>query len=222
MMLWEGIPLTVTFLLFVGMCIYWYRRVKGTTEVKYEADTFRAPINAALSVSGFILPLLCGAIGYLSLQFVPPVQLVPLVAICALLGFSVMVGLWNMFSMTAGQSTAISITAKQLTFFVPQFVAQLCLLFCGIIVLLIYVFFFFDLPKTAAPSLADPKTAILLVRPPIRAGIDATSILAAWGSPASVTKTNQGTEWHYFSTKTEFIVLLDDNAAVSVTERKVK
>jgi len=151
MLIWAGVPLLVTFLIFCCQCLYWEARAKNG-DVKYPLDTLRAPINSALSVSGFILPLLCGAIGYLAMQHVAPLKLIPLLAIALLLGFSMMVGLWNMFSMTASQGNRITITTNSLTWFVPQVVAQLCLLFSSIVILMIYIFFSFDLPVVAPPA----------------------------------------------------------------------
>ena len=47
------------------------------------------------------------------------------------------------------------IVSKEIPFFVAQFVVQLWLLFSGIIVLFIYIFFFFELPKSALPLPAN-------------------------------------------------------------------
>ncbi|MEY2511029.1 MAG: hypothetical protein QOE26_1792 [Verrucomicrobiota bacterium] len=145
MLVWAGAPLLITLLVFCCQCLYW-EAVAKKGDVKYNLETLRAPINTGVSVSGLILPLLCGAIGYLALQRMDPIKLIPLLAVSLLLGLSMMVGLWNMFSMTASRNDEITITTSFLTWFVPQIVAQLCLLFLSIIVLLIYVFFSFDLP----------------------------------------------------------------------------
>src|SRR5437868_6817836 len=119
MLIWAGIPLLIAFLIFCLLCQYWEATVKKGA-IAYQPETLRAPINAALTVSGLILPLLCAAIEYLALQHVPPVKLIPLLAIVLLLALSMMVGLWNMFSMTACSGQTVTITTNFLTWFVPQ------------------------------------------------------------------------------------------------------
>jgi hypothetical protein len=220
MLVWAGIPILITLVFFCLLGLYWEAKVKPPNEsIKYKTDTFTAPINSALSVTSLIMPLLCGAIGYLASQLVAPIELIPLLAIAGLLGLSIIVGLWNMFSLTASQNGEITITTKSLTWFVPQVVAQVCLLFSSVVVLLIYVFFFFDLPKPVASS--NSRVASLIARPPISVGTQEGAITKAWGLPASVQSTDHGTEWHYPSSNSEFILSIDKGIVVSVTERKI-
>src|ERR1700727_83819 len=100
MLLWAGIPILLAIVLFVAVLLLWWNRVKSGHKFVYPGEVFRNPINAALTVSGLFIPLLCGGISYFIENSVPPRQLVPLLAATILFGLSVMVGLWNLFSMT--------------------------------------------------------------------------------------------------------------------------
>jgi hypothetical protein len=218
MFCWAGIPLVLALMVFFLLVLYWEAQVRAKTSIACNPEAFRGAINSALSVSGFMLPLLCGGIGYLALQLVAPGKLVPLVAITGLLALSIMVGLWNMFSMTAIPSGTVTITKNSLTWFVPQIVTQLWLLFLAIIVLLLYLFFSFDLPKTAVLG----KTVINLSthRAPISLDMKQDEIEKAWGSPGSVSETSQGVEWRYPEHGTETILLIKNAELLSITERK--
>jgi hypothetical protein len=219
MLYWAGIPLVLALAIFLLLVRYWENTVKSKANgIPCSSEAFRGAINSALTVSGFMLPLLCGGIGYLALQLVAPSKLVPLVAITGLLALSIMVGLWNMFSMIGMPSGTITITEDSLTWFVPQLVTQLCFLFFAIIVLLFYLLFSLDLPKTA--TIASTATASCVTRPQIRLNMKQDDVEKAWGRPSSIDKAPQGDEWRYASPNVDTILLIKDAEVISITERK--
>ena len=144
------VPLAVVLIIFFGLCSYWLRKIRAATNQKIEVDVdnFRQSINAALTVAGFIVPLICGAIAYFALQpGTAQVELIPLVSATILFVASVFAGLWNIFSLTAANGNKLELTEKRSGGFVAQFVIQLTLILFGFLVIGIYGLLVFDFER---------------------------------------------------------------------------
>lgn len=156
-------PLAMILIIFFSLCSYWLRKIRSapTRKIEVDADNFRQSINAALTVAGFIVPLLCGAIAYFAFQpgFTRG-ELIPLVSATLLFVASVFVGLWNIFSLTAAQGNKLELTENRSGGFVAQFVIQLTLIFFGFVVAGIHLLFFFN-----------PERARVLEAPTTQGGV---------------------------------------------------
>jgi len=221
MLLWAGVPLGVAAVLFVLGLRHWYKRMKEGAKFSYAGDTFRNPINAAITVSGFFIPLLCGGIGYLIEKSIPPHQLVPLVAAVVLFSVSVLLGLWNLFSMTLfpGDDDKVEIEPGGVWGFVPQFATQLAVMFGGLVVVLLYFLFVFDL-KTSETKTIDAPAPIMVSKPLLRVGMNADDVQQSWGAPNQIVKSNQLAVWRYTAANSEFLITIRDHSVWSIEEKR--
>lgn len=219
MLLWAGLPLGIAIVIFVAACKHWHKKVAGGATFSYAGDTFRNPINAAITVSGFFIPLLCGGIGYLIEKSIPSRQLIPLLAAVILFSVSVLLGLWNLFSMTLFTGDKVEIKKDGVWGFVPQFATQLSIMFGGLIVVLFYFLFVFDLKASETKS-SDASASVMIARPALRAGIGPGDVTKAWGPPGQITNTNDTAVWHYSSDNSEFLITVRSNSVWSIEERR--
>lgn len=224
-------PLLLVGVIFVGFCFAWRRKIRAATDRKIvvRVDTFREPISAALTVAGFVVPLLCGAIGYFALGVnVAPPKLIPLLGSALLLIFSVLVGLWNLFSLTAAKGENLEMTESHSGGFVAQFVVQLALMFEGFAIILVYFLWLFQPGAAGGSTTANGVSgregaSYSIDRPLLQVGLKGEDVRAAWGRPDSVSSDGPATLWRYHGPKMEFVITLRDGTVDSVlVQRKEK
>lgn len=224
-------PLLLVVVLFFGFCYSWRGKIRAAPDKKIiiRADTFRLPISAALTVAGFVVPLLCGGIGYFVLgEKIPPAKLLPLLGSALLLALSVIVGLWNIFSLTAAKGENLEMTETNSGGFVAQFVVQLALMCEGFAIIMVYFLWLFQPSVVTGSSAANAVSAkdgasYSIERPLLQVGLTGEEVRAAWGRPDSVSNDGPATVWRYHGQKMEFVITLRDGTVDSfLVQRKEK
>jgi len=214
--LWLGIPLIATVLLARLIDRSWGKNLKDGKVFTFKAETLRNPMNTAIAVSGLVIPLVCTCLAYLAAQGTRPGNLAALIASLVLLSASVLVGLYNLFSMTECHGDdVITIKADSFRFFIPAFVIQLLLLLDGVAVLVSYFIFSFSLVAPSGASIDNP--GVLIARPPLRVGMTVERMTQLWGEPE---RTDNRTNFYYSSSDSQFTVAVSNGLIWSVTERK--
>lgn len=184
MLLALGVPLAFVGLITCLLGKYWRQRRREKPK-EYVSSTFREPINAALSVAAFSVPLLCALVGYLVTTGVPARSLVCLYASTILFALSVVVGLWNMFSLTATDGDKIKIDGENMWLFPAQVVSQFLLISLGGAVLVVYLTFFLEVSAKPAAADAMPAHPYFIAKPPVDISMKKSDIIASWGTPAA-------------------------------------
>ena len=204
-------PLAIVLIIFFGLCSYWLGKIRAapTRKIDVDADNFRQSINAALTVAGFIVPLLSGAIAYFALQpgFTRG-ELIPLVSATLLFVASVFAGLWNIFSLTAANGNKLELTEKHSGGFVAQFVIQLTLIFFGFLVAGIHLLFFFNLEGGRSPEQRTTQGSVAnaMELPIVSVTARDPEVQTARSNPASRTIV-EGTTLRFYHTDEARIVL---------------
>jgi hypothetical protein len=225
------VPLAIVVLLFRYYCRYYLEEIRAAPNktICMRVDAFREPINAALTIGGIVVPLLCAAISFFALEEkITPSQLVPLLCSTLLFVFSVLVGLWNIFSLTTAKGDDLKLTEKNNGGFVAQFIVQLALMFAGFIVLAVYFLWFFqpaagvvETPAADPPARAEANYGS--DRPFLPVGTKEEQVRATWGRPAAISADGDRVTWRYHDPKMDFVVILRDGVVDSVLmQRKEK
>jgi len=217
---WFVWPAVVVIVGFAAIFLLWRSVLKKGKTCKYPAATLMAPINAALSVSGLIIPLLTALIAYLVQQGGTVSKLFPVVVSLGFAGLAVVAGLWNLFSMTSSDGESFEITKDKSALFVPCVVGQFLLLFNSFAVLVVFFLFSYQLEPQKASYTQVSQSPVLVARSPVRVGMDRTTLLASWGSPAKE-ETHGGTNvWRYEASESEFAIEIVNDKIQSVIERR--
>jgi hypothetical protein len=211
---WFGVPILITILVFVLLCWAWNKKTQ-----KLRADTIMNPINTAITVASFIVPLQVAAIAYIvvTLEIVEGTTLTIIASSTLLFAVSVFVGLWNNFSLVtiSDDSGTVEIKPGRSSYFPAQIVSQFTLVVLGLFLLL-----FIDttefLQKSPEVPKADDRKVILLSRPEVTHDTAVLELLSLWGKPDVKIEKDSATIFIYHADKSRYEIKTKRNRILEI------
>lgn len=231
------IPMLLSMLIYKVIKGLWEKNLderksadKNFNEIEYKAETFRNPINLSVTVTGFVIPLICGLIAYLltteSAEQTKKLSL--LFASFSIFLFTMFLGLYLSYSLASvsPNNDSFKISKKENLAFPALFTAQLTLLFMGMVLLFSFLIFRFELKNTSEYKTTDFRKdaeVVEVLRQRIKIGTNEKTVIKHWGRPDSVKKFKEKGEiqFIYCSPTSSYTITFRDSIVVSILEHIV-